>query len=213
MPASSTRNRDNGEDGAKHVLTPQELAAGFAAIPKQHRLFARFLDATGVRVGEACGLQWRDFTGDAVQIRRRLYRGSLDEPKTSSGRRTIPLPKSFAAELKAHKLRSPYSPETDFVFASEDGTPLHASKYRRRILVPAFEAAGIKLAPNLCFHVFRRSCGTWLGSVEGGGMDLPNVAAWLGPADATVTLRHYMKSGKLEAPAALDAVIADASGA
>ncbi len=39
-------------------------------------------------------------------------------------------------------------------------------------------------------------------------MDLPNVAAWLGHADATVTLRHYMKASELEAPAALDALVA-----
>ncbi len=45
-----------------------------------------------------------------------------------------------------------------------------------------------------------------LGS--GGAMDLPNVAAWLGHADATVTLRHYMKASELEAPAALDALVA-----
>jgi integrase len=101
----------------------------------------------------------------------------------------------------------------DFVFSSERGGPLHASNYRRRILIPAFEAAGIKLAPGLCFHVFRRSCGTWLGAADGGGMDLPDVAAWLGHSDATVTLRHYMKASELEAPAALDALVsAEARG-
>ena len=41
-------------------------------------------------------------------------------------------------------------------------------------------------------------------------MDLPNVAAWLGHSDATVTLRHYMKPGQLEAPAALETLVAAA---
>jgi integrase len=95
------------------------------------------------------------------------------------------------------------------VFSSQRGGPIHASNYRRRILIPAIEAAGIMLAPNLCFHVFRRSCGTWLGSADGGRLDLPNVAAWLGHADPSVTLRHYMKATELQAPATLDALVAD----
>ncbi len=44
-------------------------------------------------------------------------------------------------------------------------------------------------------------------------MDLPNVAAWLGHADATVTLRHYMKASELEAPAALEALVAEGRNA
>ena len=216
-PAAEVRTpvvgtRRVGDEDAKHVLTPGELARVFAAIPEHHRLLVRFLAATGVRIGEACGLQWRDYSGEAIQVRRRWYRGTLEEPKTASGRRTIPLPKALSAELKAHKLASAHSRDTDFVFSSERGGPLHASNYRRRILVPAFEAAGIKLAPGLCFHVFRRSCGTWLGAADGGAMDLPNVAAWLGHADATVTLRHYMKPSELAAPATLDALIASEWG-
>jgi integrase len=193
-------------DETKDVLTPDELGRVLVAIPEDHRLFVRFLTVTGTRIGEAVAVQWRDLRDGGIRIERRWYRGMLDEPKTEAGTRTIPLRPEFVKALKTHRLKSPHSRDTDFIFSSTEGGPLHASNFRRRILKPAFEAAGITLAPNLCFHVFRRSCGTWLGSHEGGNMDLPNLAAWLGHEDARVTLKHYLKPTGLEAPAALDAL-------
>jgi integrase len=197
------RKPKRGDDDGKQVLTLDELARLYDAIPEDHRLFVRFLAATGLRIAEATGLEWRHLDDDGVNVVQRLYRGSIDAPKTEAGARRVPLPAEMVRELKKHRLASGYSRPEDFVFSSTRGGPMHASNFRRRVLLPAFDKAELKIAPGLCFHLFRRSCGTWLGSNEGGKVDLADVAKWLGHEDTRTTLRHYIKPAELKAPAGL----------
>lgn len=61
---------------------------------------------TGMRRGEAHGLSWGDIDFDAgvIRIRHSLDKaGNLKEPKTSAGRRDIPLPSSLTADLMARR--------------------------------------------------------------------------------------------------------------
>ena len=147
---------------------------------------------TGLRIAEACALQWRDVTASAILVRRHWYRGTLDEPKTAE-RRSVPLAPGLAQELWAHRKGSKWNRDADFVFASRTGGPLHASNYRRRILVPACEATGLEWATG--YHVFLRTCASLLFRPKpdgGAGMSVRQVASWLGHADPAMTLRKYV---------------------
>jgi len=64
----------------------------------------------------------------------------LQEPKTASGRRTVPIPAETVAALKAHRksqlaekmLLGPDYSDDDLVFCREAGTKLHPPMFSRR---------------------------------------------------------------------------------
>jgi integrase len=108
------------------------------------------LATTGLRPGEALGLQWADVDLDAgrLAVRRSLSRRGktceLTEPKTSAGRRSLPLPAETAAVLRAHRAQQlaqrlelgALYVNRDLVFADPLGQPadwhnLRARHFRR----------------------------------------------------------------------------------
>ena len=65
--------------------------------------------STGMRRGEMLALRWGDVVGNMIRVERSLEHtkaGGLrfKSPKTRTGRRTISIPASVAAELRAHRM-------------------------------------------------------------------------------------------------------------
>src|SRR5439155_11533041 len=120
------RVEENGDDPQAKALTENELRALLAEVPAEWQLFFEFLAHTGLRIGEAVALTWADvdFGGRRVHIRRRLYRGRLDAPKSRYGRRTVPITEGLARGL--WRTRGSASPEAP-VFASRSGGYLDPS--------------------------------------------------------------------------------------
>lgn len=132
--------------------------------------------ASGMRPEEYLGLQWKDvdLASGTITIQRALVwsrKGggwTLEEPKTSKSRRTIPLPASVVRELAAHrrkqleeriKLGSAYQ-NAGFVFATEIGTPLLTSNLTRRHFKPILERA--RLSKSIRLYDLRHTCATLL---------------------------------------------------
>jgi integrase len=63
--------------------------------------FYRFLADTGLRVGEAIELRWKDVDlgRRIVRVRRRYYRGRVGPPKSKYGRRQLRLTPELAQVL------------------------------------------------------------------------------------------------------------------
>lgn len=97
-------------------------------------LFAMFLISTGCRRGEALAVTWDDidFKAKTITIDKALkYSGGYAEigsTKTESGIRVIPLLPDLKALLKKPKVAK----GTDYVFASERGSYIVQSTYRRK---------------------------------------------------------------------------------
>src|ERR687885_653947 len=100
-----------------------------------HTEISRLLDTalyTGMRLSELLGLTWADIDLDTglIHVRYQLSRARADQParrvrlKTEAATRDIPLVPQLAALLKRHKLASPHSRDSNYVFASTRGTPL-----------------------------------------------------------------------------------------
>lgn len=110
---------------------------------------------TGIRIGELCGLKWKDinFKEKTINIFRTYYnRGKTDEfqlltPKTKTSKRTIVIDDSLIKELKKHKaqqneykLQIPSWHPEDFVFAKAmiypgyPETPDHIRNTMKQIL-------------------------------------------------------------------------------
>ncbi len=79
------------------------------------------------------------------------------EPKTPQAVRDVVLMPALGRLLAAEKLRRGRVGETDPVFASRVGTPLHFRNVSRRGLDEAVAAAGIKETPKLRFHDLRHT--------------------------------------------------------
>ncbi len=180
-------DRDDLEDDEVRALTRAQLDAFLKIVHPNHRLLFKLLAATGLRISEAIGLQWRhvrlDGSTPQVRVRRRIVHGNVGPPKSKRSRRDVPLPPSLVRELRIARAGS----EADaLVFASKAGTPLNINNVRRRYLQPAAEEAGASWAG---FHTFRHSCASMLFER---GANAKQVQRWLGHSSAAFTLATYV---------------------
>ncbi|EDY44619.2 integrase [Streptomyces sp. SPB074] len=93
-------------------LHPEAMKALIAASSKRYRLLVHLAAASGLRGGELFGLEEKHVTPGAVVVEQQLIGPDkgvpyLGEPKTSQSYRTVPLPKSLAAEVEAYKAAFP----------------------------------------------------------------------------------------------------------
>jgi integrase len=188
-PAAGLRITHRVDDGREEehakALTEQELRSLLDELPKEWRLFFTFLAHSGLRIGEAIALTWGDidFGKRRLHVRRRLYRGRLDIPKSRYGKRVIPLSEGLSQAL--WRLRGS-SPDDALVFHSQSGGCLDASNLAARVLKPAARRAGVEW---MGFHTFRHTCATMLFRA---GLNAKQVQMWLGHHSPAFTLATYV---------------------
>jgi integrase len=181
----SQRTNTSDAEPKPKALTEAELRAFLDALPGEWRLFFEFLAQTGLRIGEAIALTWNDLDPEQrrLHVRRRIYRGRSDTPKSRYGRRTIPLTPSMTAALGAQ--RGSAADEAP-LFPSQIGSHLDPAKVFTRILKPAAGKAGV---PWAGFHTLRHTCGTMLFRH---GFNAKQVQIWLGHHSPAFTLATYV---------------------
>ena len=83
----------DGSGDRPRALSEAELARLVQETPEDARLLVRFLAQTGLRIGELIALRWADVDLGArrVRVRRRLYKGTIDAPKSRYGVREVPI--------------------------------------------------------------------------------------------------------------------------
>ena len=143
---------------------------------------------SGLRIGELIALQWNDInlTKGILTISKSCHDGKdgliIDEPKTATSRRIIPLPKQLLPILRSVKKRS----DSPFV-VSASGKPVSVRSYQR-----SFELLLKKLKiPHKSFHSLRHTFAT--RAIEC-GMDVKTLSEILGHKNPTVTLNRYAHS-------------------
>jgi integrase len=127
-----------------------------------HRTLYALLSETGLRIGEALGLQVRDVNVEAgtLEIKRSVYNGKVQAPKTEAAYRTLTL-STYLTDMLKDILSGNFE---DFIFKSGAGTPLWPDKILLRDLQPLLK--DLKLEP-VGLHAFRRGNATLLCSVLG----------------------------------------------
>jgi integrase len=196
------------EDEQARAFSRKQLVTFLKLVSPRHRLMFRFLAATGLRIGELIALQWRHLQLDQgkpeVRIRRQLYRGRFQPPKSKHGKRTIPIDPKLASELR--KLRMATNPDTDdLVFPTTTGTPLSGGNLQRRVIQPIADKVG---APWATPHSFRHTCASLLFDQ---GRSAVQVQRWLGHHSPAFTLNTYVHllPGDVVEPLALDSELRD----
>ena len=143
---------------------------------------------SGLRIGELMALQWSDidFVEGVLTVSKSCHDGKdglvIDEPKTATSRRVMPLPKQLLPILKGIKKKS----DSPFV-VSANGKPVSIRSYQR-----SFELLLKKLKiPHKGFHSLRHTFAT--RALEC-GMDVKTLSEILGHKNPTVTLNRYAHS-------------------
>jgi integrase len=180
---------DEGQgDEDVRALAPDELTALLDWIPDAWQLFYRFLADTGVRIGEAVELRWRDLDLGAgtVRVERQFYKGKIRRPKSRFGRRTLRLTSNLARELWTLR-KDTRAGDDDLVFTAQRGGRVDQSNLMSRVLKPAAVDAGI--GEWVGHHTFRHTCATSLFRT---GWNAVQVQRWLGHHKASFTLDTYV---------------------
>lgn len=149
---------------------------------------------TGMRIGEICGLQWKNINLDDCQIEvnktvERIYINSakektrliIEEPKTATSKRKIPLNNCLLKIVKPLKKIV----NQNFYITSNRASPIEPRIYRKK-----FEKIIAKLEiPKIRFHDLRHTFATRCIEVSN---DYKTVSAILGHANITTTLNLYV---------------------
>jgi integrase len=175
--------------GLLELRRPREdVGRLIAKTPTKYRTLVAVSVLLGLRQSEARGLRWQDLdtqTG-VIHVRWQLGRdGELAPLKTPAAKRDIPMPPSLAKTFAAYRLASPYSMDSDYVFASEAGTPLVVRNIIRRGLETALAAAEL---PKLTWHDLRHLAASLLIAE---GASVGYVSRLLGHATPAITLSLY----------------------
>jgi integrase len=193
----------NGEEEQVKAMSEQEFRQVLAEVQTSApgwSLFFRFLAWSGLRIGEAIELRWRDVDlgQRIVHVRRRYFAGRVGPPKSRYGKRRLKLTPELARAL--WRLRAEAKGADDeLVFTVAGGGRVDASNLMGRVLKPAAVEAGLgkwvkdgrKLRAEswVGFHTFRHTCATILFRR---GWNAVQVQRWLGHHKPSFTLDTYV---------------------
>lgn len=165
----------------------QEQVNRFLKTAKSDRYYLLYLLAlsTGMRQGELLGLKWNDINFDraTITVNRTLKEVNgkliLNEPKTTSSRRTILVPRNVI------NLLGECNKNTLYVFTDTSGGCIRCQNLVRRSFKPLIEKAGV---PDIRFHDLRHTHATLLIQA---GANIKAVSERLGHASIQITLDTY----------------------
>jgi len=205
----------------RRIFEGSELAETIGAAQEPYGVVFAFAACTGARKGECLGLVWSDFELADLDTASVSFVAQLDRDsgeraalKTDESRRTVELPRSLAAWLVEHKVRSAHSRDDDFVFSTRTGRAVshrNCSRELRRAQRNARGTDGSSTFPVLhavdadgkplpvprksvpSFHSFRDTAAS---EAIRDGESAEEVSWQLGHLDSTVTRRVYIQEIK-----------------
>jgi integrase len=235
--ADAVRDGRVGRNAAADARPPYvpNRPVGYLSAPDVRRLLDATRDdplgpiyalaaSTGLRLGELLGLAWPDvdFKAGTLTVRRSLARAgdggwALAQPKTSTSRRTIPLPSISREVLERRKALQEAERDTagkawqdrdDLVFTDSVGRYVQPGSVSHGFQ-DAREAAGL---PAVRFHDLRHSAATLMLAE---GVPLAVISEWLGHAGIAITASHYaavVPALRRDAADAMDRALAPRAG-
>jgi integrase len=181
---------------------------------------------SGLRQGEIAGLKWEDYDGDTLTVRRSMWRGQEQSPKTASSAAPIPVAVPLREALDLYRSRLGVLAQPDFPVFMSGGknkqgqpTPINLANVARRVIVPAIERCKVcrknkrshvrvvshdfQLDTSLVWlgwHAFRRGLATTLHANHIADKEIQSI---LRHSNVAVTQGCYIKSVRPSQIAAL----------
>jgi len=141
-------------------FTRTQVESIISLAPEPWRTFLILLAMTGMRAGEALGLQWGDIDFDhkCIHIRRSAWRGKTQSTKSKASAAPITLPTPLATVLTDYQKEWKPNPE-GFLFVTRNGRPPSSNKVVEYQLWPLLDALGIA---RCGLHAFRHSVASFI---------------------------------------------------
>jgi len=196
-----------------------EIKAMLAVLPEPAFTVVLAAALTGLRKSELRGIGWEDFTGTELSVRRSVWNGITNEPKTRRSSTPIPVVKQLAEALEAHKVRMGKL-AVGSIFQAGNGKPLNLDNLARRVIMPALSRCAVcrkseeehKPEGHLFerdnslprwhgWHAFRRGLATNLHAL---GVDDKTIQAILRHSNVSLTMNVYVKSVSESQVSAMD---------
>lgn len=197
------KGRGKGETFAYSL---DDIRAILDALTEPSRVLMAVAAYTGLRRGEIVGLQWSDYEGDVIWVRRNICFGekgemSVELPKTEASGAPVPCIAPLRDILNAWKRKAEvtegcwifqagFTRKKDHPATLLDAarlTPLSPANILRDSVLPALEKKGIEWRG---YHAFRRGLATNLRAL---GVDDLTIMEILRHSDVSVTRHSYIK--------------------
>lgn len=130
-----------------HPFSLEDVNQLIATVRADYKSYLTVRLLTGLRTGEADGLQWGDidFVANTLRVERTVSRNGDGDTKTEGSKRTIPLvPQVRDALLAQQECRLPDYP---WVFHGRQGNTIDMVNFTNRVWYPLLRHMGLKLRP------------------------------------------------------------------
>lgn len=170
--------RDTPEKDALDGDGLRNLLDALDALPLDGRVMAVYLMATlGLRRGEACGLYWDDVRDGCVHVCRAMREadGSISDPKTAAGVRSLPMPPRLAEKMAVWRaVAASNGRSCPYVCLSTNGAALRPQNLYKWWMANRAELG----ADGMTLHQLRHSNLTMMARSCRSVFDLQRWAGW-----------------------------------
>jgi integrase len=149
-----------------------------------------------LRPAEIRGLQWAEWDGEKLHIKRTVWRNLVGETKTESSVRDVTVIEPLRGLLERFRAQS----ADGFMLQSSSGKPLSLDSLNVRVIAPAMKTAGIEWRG---YYPGRRGFSSLMTDTSG---NILNATGHLGHANPATTLGHYTKPQRKSIDAALETI-------
>lgn len=172
------------EEHETRCFVQQEVAKILGAAPGQYKALFTLAAETGMRAGELYGLKVEDvdWSRSIVHVRRSMWNGKAQTPKTSNAYRAIDVQPYVTEMLAKHLLAE--KRETGLVFMSRRHTPLRNCLVLNKHLHPLLRKLNI---PRGGMHAFRHFRVSFLVQNE---TPLEIIKRWIGHGSEEMIRRY-----------------------
>jgi integrase len=187
----------------ERVARPEEAQRLLEALPPEDRAPWVVAFYAGLRRGEIKALRWGDvdFEAGLIHVERGWDpREGPIEPKSSAGKRRVPMTALLRSHLAAHRLRRGGGDETELVFGRSDGRALRADTLIERGRKIWREAGLNPVGLHECRH-------TYAAFMIAAGVNAKALSSYMGHSTISMTLDRYghlMPGNEDEAAAMLE---------
>jgi integrase len=180
-PVRETRAEGRRTDPERYAYTLNEVLFMLKKLPEPARTVVATASFSGLRESELRGLQWPDYDGQFVHVRRSVWRTHIGDTKTPESRARVPVIAPLRKALEAHRKRDG---KATWIFSGEKmGRPLHLDNLSRRVIKPILKGRWHG------WHAFRRGLATNLYEL---GVPAEVAQLILRHANVSTTREHYL---------------------
>jgi integrase len=196
-PATADIPQDLPVGKETEAYTVEEVAQILSLLTSsKFQAIIALLWGSGLRKGEAEGLDWRDYertdTGAKIHVRRSVWKGKISTPKNASSADVVHISNEIVEYIEAYR-NFLGGVDEGFMFGTYD-KPINLESFVRYELKPLMWAAGMTYKG---LHGFRRGNATFLAKrVDGNGLKAASLV--LRHSNEAVTRDHYVKNTKQE---------------